>query len=235
MRILLVEDEHRLAQSLKQGLEEEGFTVDIYTDGFDAELAGLENEYELAIVDWQLPGQDGRTIVTKWREARRWFPVLMLTVLDDVEHRIAGLDAGADDYLPKPFDFEELLARIRALLRRYHNLTSGDSLSVGPIRINLRARRVWVHNQELNLRPKEYALLEVFLLHPNQILSKTQLAERIWGDAYYVTDNLIEVTLSTLRQKLNEVLQRHGDGLSASRMLETVRGMGYRLNIPVTV
>ena len=229
MWILLVEDEERLARSIRQGLEEEGFTVDVYHDGLEAELAGMENEYELAIVDWRLPGQDGRTLVETWRQAGRQFPILMLTVLDDVEHRVAGLDAGADDYLAKPFAFEELLARIRALLRRYHRLSSTSVVEHGPLRVDLRARRVWLSEEEIILRPKEYALLELFVLHPNQVFSKTQLAERIWGDAYYVTDNLIEVTLSTLRQKLNQQLP---PSLEASQLLETVRGMGYRFNPP---
>ncbi len=231
MWILLVEDEPRLAKSLKQGLEEEGFTVDVRTDGYEAELAGLENEYELAVVDWRLPGQDGRTVIEKWRKEGRHFPVLMLTVMDDVEHRVAGLDAGADDYLTKPFAFEELLARIRALLRRYHGLSPEASLvEHGPLRVDLRARRVWFQDKEIFLRPKEYALLELFVLHPNQVFSKTQLAERVWGDAYYVTDNLIEVTLSTLRQKLGESLQHLTPPVAANRLLETVRGAGYRFN-----
>ena len=233
MWLLLVEDEKQLANSMKQGLEEEGYSVEVSHDGEDAEVQGLTNDYDIVILDWRLPGRDGRRILERWRRENRMFPVLMLTALGDTEHKIQGLDAGADDYLGKPFAFEELLARLRALLRRQKEVSAGPMIvQHGPIRIDVRKRLVLFCDDELILRPKEFTLLELLLEHPSDVFSKTQLAERVWGSAYYISDNVIEVTVSTLRQKLTDAWRQHQeeDNQGNSTLIETIRGAGYRLN-----
>ena len=226
MWLLLIEDEERLATSLKSGLEEEGYLVDVAGDGATGEAMALANAYDALIVDWRLPTQDGKSVVERVRAAGREVPILMLTALADVEHRIAGLDAGADDYLPKPFKFEELLARLRALLRRPPLASQQDTLQVGPIEVDTKRRRATIGSRVIDLRPKEYALLEDFLRHPDEVVSRTVLAERVWGEAFYVTDNVIDVTISGLRQKLADA--QSGSGPEHLR-IETVRGVGYRL------
>lgn len=227
MWLLLIEDEARLARSLKTGLEEEGYTVDVASDGAEGETMAFSNAYDALIVDWRLPQRDGKTVVEHLREAGREMPILMLTALGDVEHRVAGLDAGADDYLPKPFKFEELLARLRALLRRPPMATQQDVLRLGPLELDTKRREATIDGTPLNLRPKEYGLLEDFLRHPDEVVSRTVLAERVWGDAFYVTDNVIDVTISGLRQKLAEA--RAASGGAQTVRIETVRGVGYRL------
>jgi DNA-binding response OmpR family regulator len=187
----------------------------------------FSNAYDALIVDWRLPQRDGKTVVEHLREAGREMPILMLTALGDVEHRVAGLDAGADDYLPKPFKFEELLARLRALLRRPPMATQQDVLRLGPLELDTKRREATIDGTPLNLRPKEYGLLEDFLRHPDEVVSRTVLAERVWGDAFYVTDNVIDVTISGLRQKLAEA--RAASGGAQTVRIETVRGVGYRL------
>ncbi len=227
MWLLLIEDEERLATSLKAGLEEEGYIVDVAADGIEGESMGLANAYDALIVDWRLPDRDGKTVIEHLRAARRPYPILMLTALDDVEHRVAGLDAGANDYLPKPFKFEELLARLRALLRRPPLATQEQVLRLGDLELDTRRREAILGSERLDLRPKEYALLEDLLRHPDEVLSRTVIAERVWGDPYYVSDNVIDVTISSLRQKLADA-QPSVRGKQVLR-IETVRGVGYRL------
>lgn len=227
MWLLLIEDEERLAVSLKTGLEEEGYIVDVAGDGAEGETMALANAYDALIVDWRLPQRDGKTVVEHVRAAGRKLPILMLTALGDVEHRVAGLDAGADDYLPKPFKFEELLARLRALLRRPPLTTQQDVFHLGGLELDTKRRQAALDGARLDLRPKEYALLEDFLRHPDEVVSRTVIAERVWGDAFYVTDNVIDVTISGLRQKLAEA-QPASPEPQAIR-IETVRGVGYRL------
>lgn len=233
MWLLLVEDEKQLASSMKQGLEEEGYMVEVCNDGEQAEVQGLTNDYDIVILDWRLPGRDGRSVLKRWRRENRNFPVLMLTALEDTEHKIQGLDAGADDYLGKPFSFEELLARLRALLRRQKEVST-DPMVVrhGPIKIDVRKRIVLFCHDELNLRPKEFTLLELLLEHPSDVFSKTQLAERVWGSAYYISDNVIEVTVSTLRQKLTDAWNKNqkDENRGKGTLIETIRGAGYRLD-----
>ena len=209
----------RLADSLKRGLEEEGYQVDLARDGEEGFSLGLVNAYDAAVVDWRLPRRDGRSVIEGLREAGRPFPILMLTALADLDHRIAGLDAGADDYLPKPFSFEELLARLRALLRRPPLAPQEAAPSLGGLQLDPARRVVLLGGRPLNLRPKEYALLELFMRRPGEVLSRTVIAERVWGDAFYVSENALDVTVSGLRQKLDATAVR----------LETVRGVGYRL------
>jgi len=237
--ILLIEDEARLAASVKRGLEEEGYTVDHAADAAEGEALGLAHAYDAFLVDWRLPAGDGKTLVERLRAAGRREPVLMLTALGDLDHRVAGLDAGADDYLAKPFAFEELLARLRALLRRAAETPGGDGaaglqtgeLRVGRVRFDASWRRAVVEGEgepvDLGLRDKELRLLELLMRHAGEAVSRTRLAERVWGSAFEVTDNAIDQTASGLRLKLSDAGASvpHGTGV----VLETVRGVGYRL------
>lgn len=225
MWLLLIEDESRLAQSLKTGLEEEGHIVDVAENGEEGEAMALANAYDALVVDWRLPGRDGRTVIKNLREVGRKYPILMLTALGDVEHRVEGLDAGADDYLPKPFKFEELLARLRALHRRPPLAAQAQQLRVGPLEVDSKRRAATLGERPLDLRPKEFALLEDFVRHPDEVLSRTVIAERVWGDPFYVSDNVIDVTVSGLRQKLSDAQGEAEHAVS----IETIRGVGYRL------
>lgn len=232
MWILLVEDEKQLADSLKRGLQEEGYVVEVSHDGEEAELQGMVNDYDMVVLDWRLPNREGKEILESWRAEERSFPVLMLTALGDLDHKISGLDAGADDYMSKPFSFEELLARIRALARRASEITHYETVSVGPIELDTRKHWVKVCGIKRSLRPKEFILLELLLNEPETVFSKTQIAERVWGSAYYVSDNTIEATVSTLRQKLAESFEECKEVFlnDNSKVIETIRGAGYRLN-----
>lgn len=230
-KLLLIEDEESLAGPIKRGLEEEGYTVDLAVEGQDGLVKALSGDYDTLVVDWRLPGMDGRTLVERLRGARCNVPVLMLTALHDVSYRVAGLDAGADDYLTKPFSFEELLARLRALRRR--TLESAPSAGVqeihvkaGPLEMDATRRRVTLYGHHLDLRVKEYQLLELLMRRAGEVVSRTLIAERVWGSAFDVTDNAIDVTVSNLRQRLAEVPE-NGSGYAVS--IETVRGVGYRL------
>jgi DNA-binding response OmpR family regulator len=228
--VLLIEDEARLADSVKRGLEEEGFTVDLAADAREGEAKALANGYDAFVVDWRLPHGDGKSIVEALRAEGRHEPVLMLTALSDVGHRVAGLEAGADDYLPKPFAFEELVARLRALLRRPPLQQQERTLRAGALTVDTASRRVTLAGSDgdalLNLRPKEYALLEFLVRSAGVVRSRTVIAERVWGDALYVTDNALDVTVSGLRQKLADA--EHEAGTPAPTV-ETVRGVGYRV------
>ncbi|SHG36246.1 DNA-binding response regulator, OmpR family, contains REC and winged-helix (wHTH) domain [Fodinibius roseus] len=232
MWILLVEDEKQLANSLKRGLEEEGHVVEVMHDGEEAELQGFVNDYDVVVLDWRLPNRDGKEILESWRAEERAYPVLMLTALGDLDHKVSGLDAGADDYMSKPFSFEELLARVRALGRRSSDITRSEKVTVGPIELDSRQHWVKICGVEQSLRPKEFILLELLLKEPETVFSKTQIAERVWGSADYVSDNTIEATISTLRQKLAESFKECGEVLlnDDSQIIETIRGAGYRLN-----
>ncbi len=222
MWVLLIEDEIRLADLLRRGLEAEGFTVDIAYDGSEGEDMARVNAYDALLVDWRLPKRDGRTLIESLRKDGLTVPIIMLTALEDVAHRIAGLDAGADDYLAKPFSFEELLARIRAVTRRPPLSTQDFTLILGPLLMNTERRTVSLDGTELTLRPKEFSFLEALLRNPEAVLSRSILAERVWGSAMYVSDNVIDVTVSSLRNKLRSA--------GGSRLeLETVRGIGYRV------
>ncbi|WP_440998553.1 response regulator transcription factor [Fodinibius sp. SL11] len=236
MWILLVEDEKQLANNLKRGLEEEGHVVEVMHDGEEAELQGLVNDYDMVILDWRLPNRDGKQILEHWRAEDRSFPVLMLTALGDLDHKVAGLDAGADDYMGKPFSFEELLARVRALGRRSSEIQNNEVVLVGPIELDSRKHWVKVCGIKRSLRPKEFILLELLLNEPETVFSKTQIAERVWGSAYYVSDNTIEATISTLRQKLAESFEECKETFleDNSKVIETIRGAGYRLNSNLT-
>ena len=225
MWLLLVEDEIHLARSLQRGLEEEGYAVDLARDGDEGYRLAAENDYDVAVVDWRLPRRDGRALVLALRGDGRTLPLLMLTALGDVDHRVAGLDAGADDYLTKPFAFEELLARLRALTRRTDRAVPAARLRAGPLVLDPARRRVTVDGRLLWLRTKEYALLDALHRRPGDVRSRTVLAERAWGTALTVSDHLLDVTISGLRQKLADA------GCGDAVRITTVRGVGYRLDV----
>lgn len=224
MHLLLVEDEVSLVRGLEMGLEEAGYTVDVAYDGVEGEARALSATYDLLVVDWMMPRQDGLTMVKRVREAGVHCPILMLTALTDVKDRIRGLDAGADDYLTKPFSFDELFARLRALRRRdQRQQRPSMRLEAGPLVVDRRARKAFWHNDPLNLRPKEYELLELLLRRANEALTRTVIAETVWGSTY-VTDDTINTTISGLRRKL-----RDADLETVGIALQTLRGIGYRL------
>ncbi len=220
MRALVVEDESKMAALLRRGLQEEGYAVDVAATGQEGAWLGAENDYDVILLDVMLPDVDGFEVCRRLRAAERWSPILMLTARDGVQDRIAGLDAGADDYLTKPFSFDELFARVRALIRRGPSerppvLTSGD-LTMDPA-----TRRVARAGTEVDLTPKEFALLELFLRHPGEALSRTRILEHVWDFAYEGDSNVVDVYVRYLREKLDRPFGR--------RSIETVRGVGYRL------
>jgi DNA-binding response OmpR family regulator len=224
MHLLLVEDEVSLVRGLEMGLEEAGYTVDVAYDGVEGEARALSTTYDLLVVDWMMPRQDGLTMVKRVREAGVHCPILMLTALTDVKDRVRGLDAGADDYLTKPFSFDELFARLRALRRRdQRQQRPSMRLEAGPLVVDRRARKAFWHNDPLNLRPKEYELLELLLRRANEALTRTVIAETVWGSTF-VTDDTINTTISGLRRKL-----RDADLETVGIALQTLRGIGYRL------
>jgi DNA-binding response OmpR family regulator len=224
MHLLLVEDKEPLVRGLEIGLEEAGYTVDVAYDGVEGEARALSTTYDVLIVDWMMPRQDGLTMIRRVREAGVYCPILMLTALTDVEDRVKGLDAGADDYLTKPFSFDELFARLRALQRRDHRQQRPSMrLDAGPLVVDRRARKAFWTQDELSLRPKEYDLLELFLRRANEAITRTVIAESVWGSTF-VTDDTINTTVSGLRKKLQEI-----DCETAGISLQTLRGIGYRL------
>jgi two-component system OmpR family response regulator len=220
MRVLVVEDEVKMAGLLKRGLEEEGHAVDTAGDGRQALWLAAENPYDAVVLDVMLPDFDGFEVCRKLREARRWSPVLMLTALDAVPDRVAGLDAGADDYLTKPFSFAELLARLRALVRRGAP-ERPPVLRVGDLTLDPATRRVARGGVAIELTAKEFALLEYLIRHPGEVLSRTRLIEHVWDFAYDGDSNVVDVYVRYLREKVDRPFGRDS--------IETVRGAGYRL------
>jgi two-component system OmpR family response regulator len=220
MRVLVVEDEAKMAGLLKRGLEEDGHAVDVGADGPEGLWLATENSYAAIVLDVMLPGIDGFELCRRLRAAENWTPVLMLTARDAVDDRVRGLDAGADDYLTKPFSLLELGARLRALARRDHRARP-TVLSEGDLRLDPAAKRAWRGESELRLSPKEFTLLELFLRHPGTVLTRSQILEAAWDFAYDGTSNLVDQYVTYLRRKIDTPFGRHD--------LETVRGMGYRL------
>jgi two-component system OmpR family response regulator len=222
MRVLIVEDEVKMAGLLRRGLQEEGYAVDVAQSGSEAVWAGTENPYDAIVLDVMLPDIDGFTVCRRLREAGRWAPILMLTARDSVPDRIAGLDAGADDYLTKPFAFTELLARLRALIRRGAGerpiALQSDGLTLDPA-----TRRVVVGSTQVDLTAKEFALLEFFLRHPGEVLTRSRIIEHVWDFAYDGDSNVVDVYVRYLREKVDRPFGRHS--------IETVRGAGYRLRV----
>jgi two-component system OmpR family response regulator len=223
MRVLVVEDEVRLALLLKRGLEEEGYAVDTSGDGAEALWHATETDYDAIVLDIMLPSMDGLEVTRRLRAEGRWTPVLLLTARDAIDDRVVGLDAGADDYLVKPFSFAELAARVRALVRR-GRVERPTVLEVGDLRLDPARRRAWRAEVELDLSPKEFALLELFLSHPGEVLTRTRILEHVWDFAYDPASNVVDQYVGYLRRKIDRPFGRDD--------LETVRGAGYRLREP---
>ncbi len=220
-RILIVEDEKEIAGYLRRGLAFEGYIAEVAYDGPNAITAARERPPDLVILDVMLPGMDGLEVCRRLRAGSE-VPIIMLTARETVPDRVAGLESGADDYLVKPFAFEELLARIRALLRRHQSRAEGPVvLQVGPLEMNTASREVTISGRLVQLTAKEYELLELFMRHPNQVLTRDVIYDRVWGYDFGGESNIIEVYVRYLRQKLEE----HDE----ERMLHTVRGAGYIL------
>jgi len=220
MRVLVVEDDVKMAALLRRGLFEEGLSADVARSGDDALWMAAATEYDAIVLDVMLPGADGFEVCRRLRESGRWAPVLMLTARDAVEDRVTGLDAGADDYLTKPFSFAELLARLRALARR-PPLERPTVVEVGDLRLDPATRQVWRADAEIVLSAKEFALLETFMRRPGEVLSRYQLLEHCWDYGYENRSNVIDVYVRYLREKIDRPFGRTS--------LETVRGAGYRL------
>ena len=216
MRVLLVEDDPMIGDSLRKGLRMEGFTVDWVQDGRSAELAVETTHYALVLLDLGLPKKDGLSVLQGWRERGSTVPVLILTARDAVPDRVAGLDGGADDYLVKPFDLTELLARMRALLRRQAG-RARDLIEVGALRLDPVAHAVEYRGQPVQLSAREFALLHALAESPGAVLSREQLEDRLYGWGEEVESNAVEVHVHNLRRKLS------------AQLIRTVRGVGYRL------
>ncbi len=220
MKILLVEDEKKMSSFIERGLKEEGFIVDVAHDGEVGWDYVLSNDYDLVILDLMLPKINGITLCGKIREKALLVPVLMLTARDSIEDKVKGLDAGADDYLTKPFAFDELLARLRALLRRPRTLEKEVILTAGDVKLDLLARRVWVSEHEVNLSQKEFALLEFLIRKKGEVVSRAQIAENVWDLHFDPMSNTIDVFINFLRKKIDLGREKN--------FIETVRGAGYR-------
>jgi two-component system OmpR family response regulator len=220
MRVLVIEDEVKLAGLLRRGLTEEGLSVDVARNGDDGLWMARATDYDAIVLDVMLPGKDGLEVCRQLREEGRWAPVLMLTARDAVEDRVSGLDAGADDYLTKPFSFAELLARLRALARR-PPLERPTVLEVGDLRLDPATRQAWRGESEVDLSAKEFALLETLMRRPGQVLSRYQLLEHCWDYGYENRSNVVDVYVRYLREKVDRPFGRDS--------IETVRGAGYRL------
>jgi two-component system OmpR family response regulator len=220
MRVLVVEDELRMAALLKRGLEEEGYAVDVARTGPDALWQALEFAYDTILLDLMLPGMSGIEVCRELRAKKRWMPILMLTARDALADRVYGLDVGADDYLVKPFSFDELSARVRALIRR-GAVERPTELRVADLRLDPASRRVWRGDVELDLSTKEFALLRLFISHPGEVLTRTRILEHVWDYAYDGLSNVVDQYVLYLRRKIDRPFR--------VQQLETVRGAGYRL------
>jgi two-component system response regulator MprA len=219
-RILVIEDEERIAQFLKRGLIYEGFRVDVAYDGQDGLELAREQPPDLVILDWMLPGLDGLEVCRRLRAAGD-VPILMLTAKEDVHDRVLGLDAGADDYLVKPFDFDELMARIRALFRRVTPSSRPEVLKFSDLTLDTGTHRAQRGERYIDLTAKEYELLELFMRNPRRVLTRELIFDRVWGYDFGGESNIIEVYVRYLRQKTEE----EGE----PRLIHTVRGVGYVL------
>jgi DNA-binding response OmpR family regulator len=229
-RILIIEDEASLAIPVKRGLDEDGHTVDWVDNGQDGLIKALSEPYDLIVLDWRLPRLNGLAVIKSLRSAGIQSRILMLTAMRNVEYRVAGLNAGADDYLTKPFSFDEFLARIHALIRRTDVPHLPEeaypvSLRMGPLELHSIRRTVRCGGQPLHLRGKEFQLLELLMQRPGDVISRTHIAEHVWGSPFDVTDNAIDVTVSKLRRRLQDETARSAHTIT----LETLRGVGYRL------
>jgi DNA-binding response OmpR family regulator len=219
MRILLVEDEPEAARLLAKGLREQAYAVDVAADGRTAVFRAQTTEYDAVILDVILPALDGLSVCRQLRTAGSSVPILMLTARDAVQSRIAGLDSGADDYLTKPFDFNELLARLRAVIRRGVRPPVPDRLRAGSIELDTRSREVTKGGQKLRLTAREYSLIEYFVRHPHHVVGRAEIAEHVWDESYDPFSNVIDVYVQRLRRKI--------DDPDAESLIRTRRGEGY--------
>jgi two-component system, OmpR family, response regulator len=220
MRVLLVEDEPHAAQVLAKGLKERGYAVDVTRDGEAAVYQTSTVDYDAVVLDLMLPRVDGITACRAIRRAGGTVPILMVTARDAIDARIEGLDAGADDYLVKPYDFGELLARLRAVIRRGRHAILPERVIAGPVVLDTRARRAWVGPRELSLTTKEYALLEYLVRRHGDVVSRADIAEHVWDEHYDPVSNVVDVYVQRLRRKLD----RPGD----DSLIRTRRGEGYQ-------
>jgi two-component system OmpR family response regulator len=221
--MLVVEDEAKMADLIRRALEREGYAVDVARDGAEALWAATETEYDAVVLDAMIPGPDGFEVCRRMRADGRWSPVLMLTARDGVEDRVRGLDAGADDYLTKPFAIREMLARLRALIRRGAGPRPVE-LRVGDLMLDTAQHCVRRGGEPVSLSPKEFALLELFMRRAGEVLSRTHIVDHVWDFAYDGGSNLVDVYVGYLRRKIDLPFGRND--------LETVRGVGYRLRLP---
>jgi DNA-binding response OmpR family regulator len=223
MRILVVDDDRRLCAIIKRGLLEEAYAVDLAYDGEEGEYLAEVNPYDLIILDIMLPNKDGIEVCQELRAKKINTPILMLTAKDTVEDRVTGLDTGADDYLVKPFAFSELLARVRALLRR-EGISKSPELRVRDLTLNTLTRQVWRGQRPVELTTKEYVILEYFMRHPNVVVTRTMIEEHAWDYDFDSLSNLVDVYIRRLRRKI--------DNEREDSLIQTVRGAGYRLKAP---
>jgi DNA-binding response OmpR family regulator len=216
-RILIAEDEPRLASFLEKGLRSNGFATTVAEDGAKASLLARDDEFDLLVLDLGLPGKDGTEVLRELRSSRQRMPVIILTARDDVSDKVSGLERGADDYMTKPFRFEELLARVRARLRDERTVER-TVLRAGDVVLDLRTRRAATEGRTVDLTAREFTMLEVLIRHAGQVMSREQLLSHVWGYDYDPGSNVVDVYIGYLRKKLG------------SHTIETVRGMGYRLS-----
>jgi|SRR5258708_5991 two-component system response regulator MprA len=216
--VLIVDDEPQIIDFLQMGFVYEGFQVDVATTGTDAIHRAAEHEPDIIILDLMLPGYNGLEVTRQLRRSRD-VPIIMLTARDEVDDRVTGLDSGADDYITKPFAFRELMARTRAVLRR-RGKNAADTLEFQDIALDRGTHIVTFHEQPVDLTPREFNLLELFLMHPRQVLSRDVIVSRVWGYDYMGDDNIVEVYIRHLREKLQD---------TPPRLLQTIRGVGYAL------
>lgn len=222
MRLLVVEDESLLRQQLEQGLTKQGYVVDVAEDGKIGLYHATENDFDAAIIDLGLPEIDGFSLIQQIRAAGKEYPILILTARGDWQDKVAGLDAGADDYVVKPFQLEEIVARLNALLRRAAGF-SKPKLEFGILSLDIAAKRLLVNEESVDLTAYEYKMLEYLMLHPGQVISKTELTEHLYAQDYDRDSNVLEVFVRRLRQKL--------DPGQTLKPIETVRGQGYRFSL----
>ena len=218
MRILVVEDEIKVAAFIKRGLEEEKYEVLTAADGEEGLKLALEKAFDLIVLDWMLPKKDGLSVLRQLRERENFTPVLMLTAKESVEDIVAGLNSGSDDYLTKPFAFTVLAARVRALLRRSAQ-DKGAEIKYADVRLDPVAHKVWRGGKEIDLTDKEYGLLEYFMRNPEQVVTRKMIAEQVWDYTFDTFTNIIDVYINYVRRKL--------DRDHANKLIHTVRGVGY--------
>jgi two-component system copper resistance phosphate regulon response regulator CusR len=221
MRILVVEDDRKVAGFIEMGLREEGYAVDLARDGEEAIVLAHVNDYDAILLDLMLPKKNGLQVAAELRREGRTTPILMLTARDATEDVVRGLDAGADDYLAKPFKFDELLARLRALVRR-GGATRVERLSAGPLELDRLKHQAYAGGKALDLTPREFQLLEHFMMHKDDVVRRTELLEKVWDMHFDPESNVVDVHVGNLRRKLREA---GFDGI-----IKTVRGVGFRLN-----